>query len=134
MIDGDGMKKKIIIIFSIIVLIAGILFLTLTLSNYRYKCTRMNVVDEEIFYLKFNIFGKFKNLKYENILYFDTEKEAREYYEVEKKRFSEDEIVLENKKVIYYSDDYYMTNEEVENKEVAKKTFEGNGYTCEKIK
>ena len=128
------MKKSIIISLITIALGCLITLLILFFTNYGYKCTRFNVTDEEIFYLNFNIFGKFKNLKYENILYFDTKEEAKKYFDEQSKNFSSEEISYKGKTVTFYSDDYYMTYDEVKNRKVAKKTYEGNGYKCEKIK
>lgn len=128
------MIKKIIIILSTIILVTGLYFLYLIFTNYGYECVRESMYEKSTYYLKFNIFGKLIHSKEEVTLYFETKEEAKKYYDEDKKRNPDDNILLKDEKVIFVTDNFGVIFEDDKSRKIVKKTYENNSYVCKEKK
>lgn len=133
------MRKKLLITILVVLIISISTVLTIFyLNRYNLVCTRELVLEKQNFNISFNFFGNLKNQVLERILYFETNEEAKEYYNdlIKNYNIEKDNIMIEDKIITIYEYDVGIIQDDVSKEKIksVKKIYKEHGFTCKEVK
>lgn len=137
------MKKKIFIVglLSFLIIIISSIFIIFFSNRYNLVCTRDYYGYKQKFYILFDFFGKLENQVVKELVYFDTNEEAKNYKEdlINNYNYEKENIKLEENVITLYEYDIGIIQEDDSNKKNkkikgVKKVYEEYGFTCKEVK